>query len=274
MTYDVERPAGSGVARDVAVRPPSHGGADPVSAGPAMTDGRSVTVMRLDTLWSIAERELGDGERWADIAQLNEGRVMTDGSTFVSADHIKPGWQLLVPSTAGNPLPREQQVEVHAGDSLSLISQRELGDGDDWPEVYDLNRKTIGSDPDLILPGQVLQLPVARDFSPTRPDPTPATTTPGSHGDDHRTQAPRMSRADLASTGDGTEHRRPSWRLAPARPHRIRLATEPRAKPLGLTTGPRTSAFFARYWPRRCVSRLGRSHSCSSTVAASSGTEG
>ena len=87
--------------------------------------------MRLDTLWSIAERELGDGERWDDIAQLNEGRVMTDGSTFVSADHIKPGWQLLVPSTRRAHASDEHQVEVHTGDSLSLIAQRELGDGNE-----------------------------------------------------------------------------------------------------------------------------------------------
>src|SRR3954466_9212278 len=59
----------------------------------------TVTVMRLDSLWSIAERVLGDGDRWPEIAALNEGRTMSDGSTFISADHIRPGWQLQIPDS-------------------------------------------------------------------------------------------------------------------------------------------------------------------------------
>lgn len=46
---------------------------------------------------------------------------------------------------------------VQAGDSLWSISARELGSGDDWPKVYNLNRGTI-HDPNLIYPGQVLRL--------------------------------------------------------------------------------------------------------------------
>jgi nucleoid-associated protein YgaU len=58
------------------------------------------------------------------------------------------------------------QVRVVAGDSLWLIAAHRLGgDATDadigryWPRVYARNRSVIGSDPDLIKPGQRLTLP-------------------------------------------------------------------------------------------------------------------
>lgn len=48
---------------------------------------------------------------------------------------------------------------VVPGDSLSLIARKMLGDGNRWPDIYNLNRDTIGSNPDLIFPGQELKLP-------------------------------------------------------------------------------------------------------------------
>jgi len=51
------------------------------------------------------------------------------------------------------------QVTVVAGDTLWGLAARHLGDGRRWPEIYELNRAVVGPDPDLILPGQVLQLP-------------------------------------------------------------------------------------------------------------------
>ena len=62
-----------------------------------------VVVARGDTLWSIAERHLGAGERWREIAELNRGREMVDGSTFDDARTILPGWTLLVPSADTSP---------------------------------------------------------------------------------------------------------------------------------------------------------------------------
>ncbi|MFD9613164.1 transglycosylase family protein [Streptomyces sp. NPDC059083] len=46
---------------------------------------------------------------------------------------------------------------VRPGDSLSRIAQKnELSGG--WTALYDANRRTVGTDPDLILPGQSLDL--------------------------------------------------------------------------------------------------------------------
>lgn len=48
---------------------------------------------------------------------------------------------------------------VKAGDTLSSIAKRFLGSVTRWREIYDLNRKVIGPDPDAITPGMVLELP-------------------------------------------------------------------------------------------------------------------
>ena len=47
---------------------------------------------------------------------------------------------------------------VVAGDSLSKIARRYYGDANKWPRIYEAN-KSIISNPDLIYPGQSLQIP-------------------------------------------------------------------------------------------------------------------
>jgi peptidoglycan hydrolase-like protein with peptidoglycan-binding domain len=48
---------------------------------------------------------------------------------------------------------------VQSGDTLSDIAQQQLGRADSWPDIFELNRALI-SDPDKIVPGQVLALPL------------------------------------------------------------------------------------------------------------------
>lgn len=47
---------------------------------------------------------------------------------------------------------------VAPGDSLSKIAQREYGDASEWKRIYEANKGTI-KNPDLIHPGQVLNIP-------------------------------------------------------------------------------------------------------------------
>lgn len=147
---------------------------------------RSVKVQRLDTLWGIAERELGDGALAAQIAKLNDGRTMVDGMVFTAADNIRPGWELHIPDTrpagdqaqagtearASEQEAAETQVVVEPGDSLSQIANDEYGDPGRWPAVYDANQAVIGANPDLIHPGQVLKLPDTQppEHQPTQPN--------------------------------------------------------------------------------------------------------
>ncbi|WP_405868585.1 hypothetical protein [Streptomyces sp. NBC_00005] len=53
-----------------------------------------------DTLFDIAQRTLGDGNRFEEILVLNSGRVLPDGSVFVSPDQLTPGFALALPEDA------------------------------------------------------------------------------------------------------------------------------------------------------------------------------
>lgn len=173
---------------DVTPRPQA-----PVLSKHQQKKATTVTVMRLDTLMEISERVLGNSDRWTEIAALNEGRAMNDGSTFRSADYIRPGWELLVPATTQNGTNPGSHV-VKPGENLSGIAHDELDDATRWPELYQQNRDVIGPDPDLILPGQVIDLP-------TLPGQASATTA------DHATTAPATA-----------PHPTPGQPVAPAPP--------------------------------------------------------
>jgi nucleoid-associated protein YgaU len=53
-----------------------------------------------DSLWDIAEKHLGDGRRYKEIYQLNEGREQPDGRRLELARLIQPGWHLVMPEDA------------------------------------------------------------------------------------------------------------------------------------------------------------------------------
>ncbi|MCX4919908.1 LysM peptidoglycan-binding domain-containing protein [Streptomyces sp. NBC_00687] len=136
-----------------------------------------------ESLWGIAERELGDGERWREIAALNQSRTMADGDTFQSSSFLQPGWQLLMPDTsvpedgirtqqattrASETAQPEHVARVRPGDSLSKIAEKELGDGGDWPALFEASRGTPQpdglppiTDPDVIYAGQQVTVPGA-----------------------------------------------------------------------------------------------------------------
>jgi nucleoid-associated protein YgaU len=52
--------------------------------------------------------------------------------------------------------PAGSTYEVKAGDSLSKIGKKV---GKSWQEIYEANKAVIGNNPDLIKPGQMLQIP-------------------------------------------------------------------------------------------------------------------
>jgi nucleoid-associated protein YgaU len=143
-------------------------------------------VRRHDTLWAIAERSLGAGERFTDIAALNYGVEQRDGRALTNSHWIYPGWVLRLPPDArldhhdshqqAHP---DEQYTVQPGDTLSDIAQTELGSAKRYDQIAELNagrRQPDGhtlSDPDHIEPGWHLQLPST--------SPRPGTAT------DHRT---------------------------------------------------------------------------------------
>ena len=50
-----------------------------------------------DSLWRVAQRALGDGDRWPEIYRLNVGRPQPDGASLTSPSLVRPGWILVLP---------------------------------------------------------------------------------------------------------------------------------------------------------------------------------
>ena len=116
------------------------------------TARRTYLVVAGDTLFGIAESQLGDGNRWPQVFALNRDEI-------ADPDVIFPGQVLELPDPAStDSVPRV--YKVNPGDTLSAIAADRLGDANRWPEIFEMNRAVI-RDPDLILPGQFLLLPAA-----------------------------------------------------------------------------------------------------------------
>lgn len=90
------------------------------------------------------KRKGGASKPAADSPRADFSNVKGTSSTTAGADAAANG----------------RTYTVKAGDSLSAIAKRELGDASRWPSIFEANRDKI-SNPDLIHPGQVLTLPNA-----------------------------------------------------------------------------------------------------------------
>jgi DNA-binding SARP family transcriptional activator len=82
---------------------------------PSPSTSPTYTVRRGDTLWGIAERQLGDPLRWRELEHLNRGRLQPDGKRLQDPDLIRPGWQLLLPANSSIPQAHGQQPGEHHG---------------------------------------------------------------------------------------------------------------------------------------------------------------
>ena len=119
----------------------------------AKTTTRTYKVKAGDTLTKIAQKELGDGDRWREIFLLNRARSATPtGSRSARSSSCRS-----TPSWKRRHVPPQVYV-VKRGDTLSGIAAAELGDASRWPEIFALN-KAVLTKPDLIVPGTVLVLP-------------------------------------------------------------------------------------------------------------------
>jgi len=79
-------------------------GAPPTSVPSEPTSVATTYVVRAgDSLWTIAESQLGDGADWTSIARLNLGHTMTDGMRFIDPSLIMPGWTLMLPGAVAAP---------------------------------------------------------------------------------------------------------------------------------------------------------------------------
>lgn len=129
-------------------------GADGQTNGQAdAPETTSYTVKEGDNLWDLAGKHMGDSTRWGEIYKLNEAVIGNNPRL------IMPGTELQLPGAGG--LGAEnlaQEYTVKAGDNLWDISKDNLGGGEHWKELYSNNTDVVGSNPNLIHPGQQLHM--------------------------------------------------------------------------------------------------------------------
>lgn len=120
------------------------------------------------------------GARTADLASDDPSALRTDAVTRHSDCVPVPGWSPTRPATPRLPAdcarlvaPRpdaehaaQDEVVVRRGENLWDIAARHLGPGasnaaiaTEWPRWWRENHAVIGSDPDLLIPGQLLRPP-------------------------------------------------------------------------------------------------------------------
>jgi hypothetical protein len=73
---------------------------------PPSASSSTYSVKRRDSLWRIAECQLGDPMRWREIWDLNRGREF-DGVAFTDANLIRPGWVLALPQALAHAAPEQ-----------------------------------------------------------------------------------------------------------------------------------------------------------------------
>src|ERR1700687_5413090 len=119
-----------------------------VPAAPAKLN--VVTVKPGDSLWKLAQQNLGKGLRWRDLLAVNPG--------IGDANHIVVGSQICLPAAVSS-LRTATKFTVRKGDTLSKIAQTKFGHAAFWtciaranPAIYDAN---------IIHAGQLLFLPAS-----------------------------------------------------------------------------------------------------------------
>ena len=150
-----------------------------IAAKPAM---QTHTVKTGETLWAIAAKYLGEGRRYREIVQANPN---------LDPNRIQAGAKIVIPVAAGapssrpspadrtrasstvvwapedittvamkpKPIPPDRAYQVKSGEGWYNLAQRFLGDGNRWPELYELNKGRAPGNPNLLPAGTLIELP-------------------------------------------------------------------------------------------------------------------
>ncbi|MFC8943506.1 LysM peptidoglycan-binding domain-containing protein, partial [Streptomyces griseoincarnatus] len=92
------------------------------------------TVQPGDSLWRIAERTLGDGARFKQIADHNAGVPQADGGALDAGNWIEPGWVLRLPAASGAS-GASGVDQAGSGDSDGTVNVRNRGGATESAEV-------------------------------------------------------------------------------------------------------------------------------------------
>ncbi|MCB0969041.1 MAG: LysM peptidoglycan-binding domain-containing protein, partial [Ilumatobacter sp.] len=182
-----------------------------------------------ESLWSIADDELGDPSRWPELYEQNQGRTFDDGRQLTDPDLIQPGWDLRLPAdgTADDapvdapavpdlPTPPAEPVAERPSDPSGTDPSRDDALGDEaMVEASRADNAWVEAErspaADAVEPGEAqLAVPIAPTTSAPTPSVAAAVPAPevvdvdGADGDEGETpevQLLTMERAAMLSTG-------------------------------------------------------------------------
>ena len=118
----------------------------------------TVSIRPGDSLWKLAQQNLGRGNRWSELLAVNP--------SIANPNQIRAGAQLNLPDVAVSPAVRlgaktntVATIKVRKGDTLWALAKSHLGRSSAWPCLAAAN--TSLGDPNRIYENQELLLPVS-----------------------------------------------------------------------------------------------------------------
>ncbi|MCL1922920.1 MAG: LysM peptidoglycan-binding domain-containing protein [Propionibacteriaceae bacterium] len=101
----------------------------------------TIIVHHGDSLWSLAQQHLGDGERWKDLAEANPTQVSNPRV-------IEPGWELVLPRTEQDidRTANEDSLPPEVSDSDLLDSPSTHGGTEQPPLIGDVVSEEVSED--------------------------------------------------------------------------------------------------------------------------------
>jgi LysM repeat protein len=163
LIQPAQPPAPSKSAQPSAPVPSSVSSLRPAQPKPAanaatVATQKSMSVQRGDSLWKLAQQNLGRGNRWPELLAVNP--------SIANPNQIRAGAELLLPAAATAPVlvrsatnGATATIQVQKGDTLWNLAKANLGRSSAWPCLAAANPSI--SDPNRIYEGQNLLLPVA-----------------------------------------------------------------------------------------------------------------
>jgi nucleoid-associated protein YgaU len=114
-----------------------------------------ITVERGDSLWKLAQQNLGRGSRWHELLAANP--------SIVDPSHLAAGTKIVVPpetlslNSRKSDTKSDTKMVVKKGDTLTKIAQAQYRRATAWRCIALANPEII--DPDRIYEGRQLLLP-------------------------------------------------------------------------------------------------------------------